>query len=49
MVALNADAVVVGSAVVHQIAEHGRCADLPERVAAFTGALLKPVKDKSSL
>jgi tryptophan synthase alpha chain len=46
LVASNADAVVVGSAVVHQIAEHGRSADLPERVAAFTGALVKAVKEK---
>jgi tryptophan synthase alpha chain len=46
LVARNADAVVVGSAVVHQIAEHGRDADLPERVAAFTSALLKAAKEK---
>ncbi len=39
LVAANADAVVVGSAIVNQIAEHGRAADLVERVAAFTKAL----------
>jgi tryptophan synthase alpha chain len=46
LVALNADAVVVGSAVVQQIAEHGRSADLPERVARFTAALAQAVKEK---
>jgi len=44
-VAQSADAVVVGSAVVQQIAEHGRSADLPERVSRFTSALIKAVKD----
>jgi tryptophan synthase alpha chain len=48
-VAQAADAVVVGSAVVHQIAEHGRDANLLERVASFTGALARAVKEKSSL
>jgi tryptophan synthase alpha chain len=46
LVAQNADAVVVGSAVVHQIAEHGRSADLLERVSRFTGTLLNAVKEK---
>jgi len=46
LVARNADAIVVGSAIVNQIAEHGRSADLPERVAQFTGALLKAAKEK---
>jgi tryptophan synthase alpha chain len=44
LVSQSADAVVVGSAVVQQIAEHGRSADLPERVSRFTGALLEAVK-----
>jgi tryptophan synthase alpha chain len=47
LVAQNSDAVVVGSAVVNQIAEHGRSADLPERVLRFTSALVKAVKDNS--
>ncbi|HTA29935.1 MAG TPA: tryptophan synthase subunit alpha [Candidatus Cybelea sp.] len=47
LVAQNADAVVVGSAVVHQIAEHGRSADLVERVARFTAGLAQAVKNNS--
>jgi tryptophan synthase alpha chain len=47
LVAQNADAVVVGSAVVHQIAEHGRSADLVERAASFTAALAQAVKKYS--
>src|SRR5580692_360559 len=46
LVAQNADAVVVGSAIVNQIAKHGRDADLPQRIAAFTGALVKAAKEK---
>jgi len=38
-VAEQADAIVVGSAVVNQIAEHGKCPDLIERVMAFTRTL----------
>jgi tryptophan synthase alpha chain len=45
LVAENADAVVVGSAIVNQIAEHGRDADLPGRVARFAGALSQAVKN----
>jgi len=48
LVASHADAVVVGSAVVQQIAEHGRSADLPERVAQFTAALAQAVKAHGS-
>jgi tryptophan synthase alpha chain len=44
-VARQADAVVVGSAVVQQIAQHGREPDLPERVAGFTAELLRAAKD----
>jgi tryptophan synthase alpha chain len=45
LVAEQADAVVVGSAVVNQIAQHGREADLPERVSCFAAALARAVKD----
>jgi tryptophan synthase alpha chain len=45
-VARKADAVVVGSAVVNQIAQHGASADLAERVSSFTAALVKAVKEK---
>lgn len=34
-VARNSDAVVVGSAIVRRIAEHGPAADLPEKIGAF--------------
>jgi tryptophan synthase alpha subunit len=39
-----ADAVVVGSAVVDQIAQHGKSADLVARVVEFTTSLLQAVK-----
>ncbi len=39
------NAVVVGSAVVNQIAEHGRSADLVQRVSAFVKALGRAVKN----
>ncbi len=45
-VAESADAVVVGSAVVQQIAEHGKSSDLPRRAAEFTAALANAVKQK---
>ncbi len=45
-VARNADAIVVGSAVVQQIAEHGRSPDLLERVSHFTAELVAAVKEK---
>lgn len=38
-VAAHADAVVVGSAVVNQIAEHGRSPELVSRVSAFVASL----------
>jgi tryptophan synthase alpha chain len=44
-VAANAEAIVVGSAVVNQIAEHGRDPELVARVAAFTRALVDAVKN----
>ena len=46
LVARSADAVVVGSAVVHQIAAHGGSAGLVERVSRFTSALVAAVKEK---
>jgi tryptophan synthase alpha chain len=48
LVAANSDAIVVGSAVVQQIAEHGRSADLPERISHFTAALVAAVKAQGS-
>lgn len=43
-VALLGDGVVVGSAVVNQIAQHGGKPELVERVMAFTGPLVEAVK-----
>ena len=43
-VAAFGDAVVVGSAVVNQIAEHGKSADLAKRVSAFVKTLGDAVK-----
>jgi len=43
-VAALADAVVVGSAVVHQIAEHGRDPDLVRKVIGFVEPMIKAVK-----
>ena len=43
-VAQHADAIVVGSAVVNQIAEHGKSSDLIQRVTTFTHSLLIPLK-----
>jgi tryptophan synthase alpha chain len=44
LVAQNADAVVVGSAVVNQIAEHGKSKDLVKRVGKFVKSLADAVK-----
>jgi tryptophan synthase alpha chain len=44
LVAQNADAVVVGSAVVNQIAEHGDSPELAAKVAAFVKSLGDAVK-----
>jgi tryptophan synthase alpha chain len=44
LVAQNADAVVVGSAVVNQIAEHGKSKDLVKRVSEFVKSLRNAVK-----
>jgi tryptophan synthase alpha chain len=44
VVAQSAEAVVVGSAIVNQIAEHGRKADLVPRVTEFVKSLFERVK-----
>lgn len=44
LVAQNAEAVVVGSAIVNQVALHGKAPDLIERVSDFTRPLLRAVK-----
>jgi tryptophan synthase alpha chain len=46
MVAASADAVVVGSAVVNQIAAHGKSAGMVATVTQFTATLLQGVKGK---
>ncbi len=43
-VAQHAEAIVVGSAVVNQIAEHGRSSQLVASVAAFVAGLAKAIK-----
>ena len=45
LVAQNADAVVVGSAVVNQIAEHGKSKTLVKRVSTFVKSLADAVKE----
>ena len=42
------DAVVVGSAIVNQIAEHGKSPDLVPRVAGFVKSLADAVKTNSN-
>ncbi|MBI3416825.1 MAG: tryptophan synthase subunit alpha [Verrucomicrobia bacterium] len=44
-VAANAEAIVVGSAIVNQIADHGKSADLVSRVAQFVKSLVDAVKN----
>ena len=44
MVAQHADAIVVGSAVVNQVAEHGKSGDLVDRVGSFVRNLATGVK-----
>ena len=46
LVAANADAVVVGSAVVNQIAEHGQSPELVTRVEAFVRTLAVAIKSQ---
>jgi tryptophan synthase alpha chain len=43
-VAQNAEAIVIGSAIVNQIAEHGRSPDLVDKVSAFVSPLVEAVK-----
>jgi tryptophan synthase alpha chain len=43
-VARTADAVVVGSAVVNQIAQHGKDGDLVEKAGTFVDSLASAVK-----
>jgi tryptophan synthase alpha chain len=44
LVAQNADAVVVGSAVVNQIAEHGALPGLVRRVSDFVISVMQALK-----
>ena len=44
IVAASAEAVVVGSAIVNQIAQHGKAADLVQRVSEFVMPLIGAVK-----
>jgi len=44
LVAQNADAVVIGSAIVNQIAKHGKSKDLVKRVGKFVKSLADAVK-----
>ena len=46
-VAKNAEAVVVGSAIVNEIAKHGNSPDLVEKVGGFVEGLLRAVKGRS--
>ena len=43
-VAASAEAIVVGSAIVNQIAEHGKSPDLVAKVESFVGTLIKAVR-----
>lgn len=45
LVAQNADAVVVGSAVVNQVAKHGKSKDLVKQAGKFVQSLAKAVKE----
>jgi tryptophan synthase alpha chain len=47
-VAANAEAVVVGSAIVNQIAQHGKAGDLVPRVSEFVKSLVQAVKHHES-
>jgi tryptophan synthase alpha chain len=44
LVASNAEAVVVGSAIVNEIARHGRSPDLVGKVSLFVRSLVQAVK-----
>jgi tryptophan synthase alpha chain len=43
-VAASAEAVVVGSAIVNQVARHGKSPDLIKRVSEFVESLVQAVK-----
>ena len=45
LVAKEADGVVVGSAIVNQIAQHGKSPDLAEKLKAFVGLMSRAVKE----
>jgi tryptophan synthase alpha chain len=45
-VAANAEAIVVGSAIVNQIAKYGRSPEMTARVAEFTGSLVAAAKGR---
>ncbi len=47
LVAESAEAVVVGSAIVNQVAQHGKAPGLVERVSEFTRPLLQAVKQRN--
>lgn len=47
-VAANAEAIVVGSAIVNQIAQHGKSPDMVEKVSCFVAELAKAVKTLKS-
>ena len=46
LVAAQAEAIVVGSAIVHQIAQHGRSPELVPRVTEFVASLAAAVKQR---
>jgi len=46
-VAANSEAIVVGSAIVNQIAKHGKSPDLVSRVIEFVKPLIQAVKTVS--
>ena len=46
MVAKDAEAVVVGSAIVNQIAEHGKSPELTDKVAGFVHSLVAAVRSQ---
>jgi tryptophan synthase alpha chain len=47
LVAQHAEAIVVGSAVVNRIADHGKSADLVEQASRFVGSLADAVKNSN--
>ena len=46
-VAASAEAIVVGSAIVNQIAEHGKSPDLVNRVKRFVSGLVQAVRQET--